>query len=252
MLPVYTRAVSGMQAAQDGLDITANNIANANTPGFDATDISLADLGYQDADPRNLVGVTTGTAQGAGAVVEATPRSGQFGTPVPTGNPLDVAIAGDGYLQVTSPGGGTAYMRLGTLRVDGAGRLTVAGNLLQPPITLPAGALNPHITATGAVQATVNGQVQTMGQIQLARFPNSQGLQPLGDSLYAATPTAGTVITGTPGQTGFGAFVVGSLEAARVDLSREMASLIIGERAFTLNARALQTVDAMIGDVTHR
>lgn len=252
MLPVYTRAVSGMQAAQDALDITANNIANANTPGFDASDPTLADLVYQNADPRDLVaGGTTGTAQGVGAVVEAVSRNGQFGQPVVTGNPMDVTITGDGYLQVARPDGSAAYTRLGRVRVDGTGRLTVAGMLLQPPITLPPGAQNPSITASGQVLADVNGQPQTVGQLQLTRFPNSEGLQSAGDSTYRATATAGPPLTGTPGQNGFGALFAGGLEAARVDLSREMAALIVTERAFSLNAHALQTVDAMVGVVTH-
>jgi flagellar basal-body rod protein FlgG len=252
MLPVYTRAVSGMQAAQDALDITANNIANVDTPGFDASEPSLADLVYQNADPRDLVaGGAAGTAQGVGAAVEAVSRSGQFGQPVLTGNAMDVTITGDGYFRVARPDGTAGYTRLGRVRVDGAGRLTIAGLLLQPPITLPAGAQNPSITATGQVMAEVNGQAQTIGQIQLTRFPNSEGLQSAGDSTYLATATAGAPLTGTPGQNGFGALFTGGLEAARVDLSREMAALIVTERAFSLNAHALQTVDAMVGVVTH-
>ncbi len=251
MLPVYTRAVSGMQAAQDALDVTANNIANANTPGFDAADPTLMDLDYQDADPRNLVtSSATNTVQGVGAVMEAAPRSGLFGQPITTGNPLDVAITGDGYFQVARPDGTTGYTRLGKLQQDGLGRLTIAGLLVQPPVTLPPGALEPVITPSGQVQAQINGVLQPVGQLQLMRFPNPQGLQAAGDSTYLATVSSGAPLRGTPGQPGFGQLLPGALEAPRVDLSREMAALIIGERTFTLNAHALQTVDAMVGDIT--
>nr|MBA3826893.1 flagellar hook-basal body complex protein [Ktedonobacterales bacterium] len=110
MLPVYTRAVAGMQAAQQEMDINANNIANVNTPGFDASDAILADLAYQNSDPRNLVTPgSAATVQGVGATVESTSRSGQFGQPVSTNNHLDVAITGDGYLQVQQLDGTTAY-----------------------------------------------------------------------------------------------------------------------------------------------
>jgi flagellar basal-body rod protein FlgG len=250
MLPAYTRAVSGMQTAQTALDINANNIANANTPGFDPSDPTLQDLTYQDTNPRDLVVANSTTLQGVGATVEATPRSGKFGSPVLTNNPLNVAIGGDGYLQVRQADGTAAYTRAGALQLDGQGRFTIAGLLVQPPVTVPAGATDPAILANGQVTATVGGKTQTIGQLQLTRFPNAEGLQAINNTLYTATATTGTPITGTPGQNGFGGLVVGALEASRVDLSREMANLIIGERAFSLNAHALQTVDAMIGDVT--
>ncbi len=250
MLPLYSRAVSGMEAAQQTLNITANNIANANTPGFDATDPSLQDLVYQFADPRDLVAGSTVTSQGAGTAIEATPRSGQFGQPVVTGRALDVAITGDGYLQVTRADGTTAYTRDGSLSTDGLGRFTISGNLLQPPITLPTGAADPQISSTGQVTATVQGQTQTVGQIQLTRFPDAQGLQATDGTLLMTTAATGTPIQGAPGSTGFGNLQSGALEAARVDLGREMAALIVGDRAFGLDSRTLQTEDRMIGDVT--
>lgn len=254
MLPVYARAVSGMQTAQATLDINANNIANANTVGFDASDSTLQDLVYQDANARGLV--VTGdptTMQGVGVTVETTSRSGQFGQPMPTGNPLDVTIAGDGFFAVTRADGTAGYTRAGRLSFDGKGQLNIGGLLVQPPLTLPPGATDPTVSAAGQVMAaSAGGPPQVIGQIQLTRFPNTQGLQSADGTAYTATATAGTPITGTPGQNGFGGFVIGTLEAARVDLSREMATLILGERAFTLNARALQTVDRMVGDVTKR
>ncbi len=253
MLPVYNRAVAGMQAAQQEMDINANNIANVNTPGFDASDAILADLAYQNSDPRNLVTPgSAATVQGVGATVESTSRSGQFGQPVSTNNPLDVAITGDGYLQVQQLDGTTAYTRAGMLRLDGLGRFTVGGALVQPPVTLPQGALNPVIAPDGTVTATTPSGQQAIGRIGLVRFPNAQGLRAIGDTLYGATPTAGAPITGRPGDAGFGLLLPGALESARVDMSREMANLIVAERSFTLNARDLQTIDRMVGDVTRR
>jgi flagellar basal-body rod protein FlgG len=253
MLPVYNRAVAGMQAAQQELDVNANNIANINTPGFDASDPILTDLAYQNADPRNLVTPgSAATVQGVGSTVESVSRSGQFGQPIVTNNPTDVAITGDGYLRVQQLDGTTAYTRAGMLRLDGQGRFTIDGSILQPPVTLPQGALNPVIAPDGTVTATTPTGQQAIGRIQLVRFPNAQGLQSIGNTLYATTPTAGAPLQGNPGDPGFGQLLPGALEAARVDMSHEMANLIVAERSFTLNARDLQTIDRMVGDVTHR
>jgi flagellar basal-body rod protein FlgG len=252
MFPAYASAVSGVQASQQALNITANNIANVNTPGFDASDPTLEDLIYQQTDARNLVNGATTTTLGAGAHVENAPRSLQPGAPQETGNPLDVAITGDGYLPVLQTNGATGYTRLGAIRLDAQGRFTVNGLLLQPPITVPANATNPTIVGNGQVTAITPTGQQVIGQIQLARFINEQGLQAVGSTIFIPTAASGSPITGIPTQPGFGALQPGALEAARVDLAREMTSLIISERAFGLNSRALQAIDQIIGDVTKR
>jgi flagellar basal-body rod protein FlgG len=253
MLPIYASPVSGLQASQQSLDITANNIANADTPGFDSADPVIEDLIYQGTDARDLVAsnVTT-TSLGVGARLEAAPRALQPGSPVVTGNPLDVAITGDGYLQVQQPGGTLAYTRAGMIRLDGQGRLTIQGAIVQPPITLPPGASSPFITNGGQVTATTPTGQQVIGQIQLARFINEQGLQAVGSTLYVPTVASGPPIVGNPLSPGFGGLQAGALEAARVDLSKEMSALIVAERAYGLDSRVLQTVDHMVGDVTSR
>lgn len=250
MLPVYSNAVSGLQASQQSMDITANNIANVNTMGFDASDPTVEDLIYQNADARSLIDTTGTTALGVGARLNGAPRSLQPGAPVPTGNPLDVSITGDGFLQVLQTDGTIGYTRLGAIRLDAQSRFTVNGLLLQPPITLPPNSSEPFITQTGQVTVQTPTGQQVAGQIQLARFPNTQGLQAMGDTVYAVSASSGGPILGTPTQPGFGGLQPGALEAARVDLGREMSALIIAERSYGLNARALQTVDRMVGDVT--
>lgn len=251
MLPVYSSAVSGLQASQAAMDTISNNVANADTPGFDASDPTLADLTYQNFDPRLLVSSTaTQMALGAGARFDIAPRSLQPGAPMDTGNPLDVTITGDGYLQVRQTDGTTGYTRLGALRPDATGRLTIGGLLVQPPITLPPGAEHVTIGAAGQIAATVNGQPQTVGTLQFARFINPQGLLATTNTIYAATGDSGPPIVGAPATTGFGGVQSGTLEAARVDLGRQMSILILAERAYGLDARALQAIDRMVGDVT--
>lgn len=252
MQPIYTRAVSGLQAAQQTMDIVANNLANSNTPGFDAALPDIADLVYQTVDPRDLLSGVATTPVGVGAQVDATPRSQIPGPPQTTNNPLDVVIAGGGYLQVQQANGQAAYTRAGMIRVDAQGRLNVQGMLLQPPITIPAGATDPTIQADGVVKVNSFGSPLAIGQIQLARFANEQGLQARDGTLLLPSADSGPPILGTPGQPGFGTLQTGMIEGARVDLSREMAAMIIAERAFGLNSRTLQTVDRMLGDVTKR
>lgn len=252
MLPVYASAVSGMQASQQALDITSNNIANANTPGFDASDPTIEDLLYQQTDARSLVSSVIATTLGAGAHVQGAPRSLQPGAPQVTGNPLDVSVAGDGYLAVQQPNGTTGYTRLGAIRVDGQGRFTINGQILQPPITMPPNSTSPFIVANGQVSAMTPTGQQVIGQVELARFINEQGLQSIGSTVFMPTASSGPPITGTPTQPGFGGLQPGTLEAARVDLSREMTALIVSERAFGLNSKSLQAIDSMVGDVTKR
>lgn len=252
MMPVYSSAVSGLQASQSSMDITANNIANVDTPGFETADPSIEDLIYQNTDARNLVTSGQSASIGVGSRLEGAPRSMQPGSPMVTGNPLDVAITGDGFLPVAQPDGTAGYTRSGTIRIDGQGRFTVNGLILQPAITMPPGASEPFIGADGQVTASTPTGQQVIGQIHLARFRNTQGLQSMGETVFAASASSGAPLNGTPGQPGYGRLQAGALEASRVDLGSEMANLITAERAYGLNSRALQAVDRMLGDVTKR
>lgn len=251
MLPIYSRAVSGMQASQKLLDITANNIANVDTMGFNASDPTITDLAYQITDARELVGASAATSVGVGTHVEGTPRTTQPGSPVITGNPLDTVITGGGFFQVQLPDGSAAYTRQGAMRIDAQGRFNIDGNFIVPAITVPSSASNVSIAANGQVTASLASGPTILGQLQLARFPNEQGIQAIGNTLYTATVASGTPIIGLPSQVGFGGILAGALEAAHVDIGREMARLIVGERSFQFNSKALQTADSMLGDITH-
>ncbi len=253
MLPIYSSSVSGMESSQQVLNITSNNIANVDTFGFDASDPIVTDLIYQGVDPRNLVNSTyaNSSAIGVGSQLQSTSHAQIPGSPVATGNPLDVTIGGDGYFQTLQPNGTMGYTRLGALRFDGAGNLNINGALVQPPITLPSGASEVTVTSAGEITAQVSGQQQNIGQLQLARFINPQGLSAIGSTTYAATVDSGKPITGTPFQNGFGGLIPNTLEAPRVDLSKEMANMIVSERSFQLNAQSLQTINAMLAEITH-
>lgn len=245
-------AASGMQAQQTALDTAAHNMANVQTPGFKVRRAAIVDLPPSDETlaVRDASGATATETRSIGQGVTVGAVLGSFtpGALLPTGRPLDVAITGDGFFQVTLPDGRLAYTRDGALQLDGEGRLLTANGLpLSPPITLPAGAQRVVIASDGRVVVEdSNGGRQEVGQLTLARFVNPEGLESLGESLFVATPASGEPIVGVPGQDGLGSLAAGSLEASNVDVSEEMVRVLQAQRAYQVNLRALQTVDEML------
>jgi len=164
-----------------------------------------------------------------------------------TGNPLDIAIAGDGFLQVTMPNGDLRYTRDGSLLINGIGQLvTSSGYTLQPSITIPEGS-TVTIEKDGGVNVTdPSGTQSVVGTIQLARFPNASGLSSEGDNLYAETQASGTPTTGTAGDNGFGTIQAGFLEKSNVQMVTELVNLITAQRAYEINSRAIRAGDEML------
>ncbi|HLH25568.1 MAG TPA: flagellar hook basal-body protein [Chloroflexota bacterium] len=257
MWSTFRVAASGLQAQERALDVTSNNLANLQTVGYKSRRAAVVDtppgtttfaLPGQDGGlsmgRRDLgQGVTLG-----GVVTNLAPGAVQA-----TGRGLDVAIAGDGLLAVSLPDGRTAYTRAGALTVDGAGRLvTGSGALVAGGITVPAGATDLQIEADGRVTAAIGGASrQELGQLQLVRFTNPDGLQAVGSNLLVATDAAGAMQTGAPGSDGLGALVPGSLEASNVDPGREIVRVLQAQRAYAVNLRALKTVDEMLQDANN-
>jgi flagellar basal-body rod protein FlgG len=166
-----------------------------------------------------------------------------------TGNSLDVAVNGNGFLQVQQPDGTTAYTRDGSLQIDANGQLVTAnGAHLTPAITLPPGAKSITIGSDGTVSAIVSGQAapQQVGQLQLASFPNPAGLQAIGQNLYTETVSSGTPTAGTPGNNGLGVLSQGYVETSNVNVVEELVNMIQTKRAFEINSKAVQTSDQML------
>jgi flagellar basal-body rod protein FlgG len=167
-----------------------------------------------------------------------------------TGYPLDLAIMGEGFLQIDVGGGRTGYSRSGLLTTDQKGRISTAGgHRLVPPVTVPTGATQLRITAGGEIRATIAGQTRTVGQIELARFMNPSGLISIGDNLLAESQTSGPPITGSPGSPGMGLLVQGALEASNVDLATEYVTDILSHLQLKANLGALKTEDEMLGNI---
>ena len=244
-------ASSGLQAQQRALDVSANNLANTRTTGFKSRRVNLVDVKPAEATfgtPGNAAPAQVGEGVDVGAILP----NWAPGSPMPSEHPLDVAIAGDGFLQVTLPDGRTAYTRDGAIRVDADGQLGIGPGRLNPPIALPPGAANPAIAPNGQVTAEITpGDRQVIGQIELARFPNPDGLEATGENMFVATPAAGAPVVGAPGADGLGALVPGHLESANVDAAEELVRVMTAQRAYSINLRLLRTADELLQEAAN-
>lgn len=251
-------AATGMLAQQMNVEVIANNIANVNTTGFKRQRAEFQDLLYQDLLRAGTNSSETGTVVpsgiqiGLGVKPAAVYRITEQGNLVITDNDLDLAINGKGYFAIELPSGETAYTRSGALARSADGDLVNAnGFIVQPGITIPANALSITINAQGAVSVAIEGQTapQSIGQIQLATFPNEAGLQAMGDNLFLETTASGLATLGSPGSAGFGDIQQGALETSNVNVVAEITNLITAQRAYEMNSRVIQASDEMLSSV---
>jgi flagellar basal-body rod protein FlgG len=250
-------AATGMVAQETKLDTIANNLANANTTGYKRQDAEFEDLLYQNvrsATPNASGGAApAGTQVGSGVRVVTTSRAFAQGPIQQTGNPLDVAIEGSGFIGVTRASGEIAYSRAGNLKVDAQGRLcTNDGLAVEPPITVPTDATAVTIAPDGTVSALSAGQraPTQLGQLQLITFPNPNGLSALGHNLYSATLASGEPVSGTPGTDGRGTLLQGAVEGSNVEMVSEMVGLIRTQRAYEINSKVISAADDMLRNAT--
>lgn len=260
MQSLYT-AATGMAAQQLNIDTISNNLANVSTTGFKKQRVDFQDLLYLNLRPSGTptspeTNVPAGIEIGEGVRPVATQRIFTEGSIQNTNNPLDILIQGnESFFQVTLPNGQMAYTRDGSFTRDSTGNIvTFAGYFLDPPIQIPADTESIQITPTGQVMATISGnsqQATQIGQLELARFINPAGLNAIGGNLYQQTAASGEPILGTPGSTGFASVLQGSLEASNVDVVDEMVNLIVAQRAYELNSKAVSTSDNMLSNIAN-
>ncbi|MCB0281068.1 MAG: flagellar basal-body rod protein FlgG [Calditrichae bacterium] len=244
-------AALGMTAQQLNVDVIANNLANVNTTGFKKSSIEFQDLLYETMQTGNRDGRDgnenpSGIQIGLGNRPIATYRSFSEGTISQTGNSLDLAITGNGFFQVEMPDGSQAYTRDGALKVNAQGNIvTNSGLKLIPDISVPENVNGIQITEDGVVKVTLNGETdpQELGQIDLATFMNPAGLEAVGSNLFVATESSGEPLFGTPGEDGMGMLYQGYLEKSNVDVAQEMINLIVAQRAYEINSKAIKTAD---------
>lgn len=247
MLRALSTAATGMIGQQNYLDVISNNIANVNTSGFKKSRVEFQDMLSQVVKTPGAM-INQGTFQpvgidyGLGVKTAATTRVFSQGTAISTDRNLDIAIQGEGFLQVMKPDGTLAYTRDGSLKLDSMGQLcTTDGYLIQPQTSIPADAKEIDITEDGNISVSVGKDTtQTIvGTLQLARFQNPSGLLSIGHNLYVETAGSGNPIQDTPGQNGMGTISQGFLEGSNVQVVEELIGLIKAERAFESNSKII-------------
>lgn len=249
---LYT-AATGMEAMEHKLDVIANNIANIGTIGFKKDRANFEDLFYryqavpgsEQVEPSTGVGIQTGV----GTRVSSVQTNFRQGSMEETNRALDVAIEGEGFLQVVGPNGEQQYTRSGNLSINRDGTLVVGsanvGRRIEPQINLPQNVTSIQITSDGVLSVLQEGATEfvPVQTLQLARFPNPEGLLKLGDNLYGMSDASGQANINNPGQPGFGLLRQGYLEASNVEPVRELIDLIQAQRNIELNSKIVQAGD---------
>jgi flagellar basal-body rod protein FlgG len=258
MIPSLWIAKTGLDAQQTQLDVISNNLANVSTNGFKQSRAVFQDMLYQTlrdpgAQSSEQTQLPTGLQIGTGVKPVATERIFTQGNIQQTGNALDVAIQGAGFLQVLMPDGTTAYTRDGSMQTNAQGQLvTLTGYPIQPSITIPNNATAITISADGVVSVNTPGNVNasTVGTLQLANFINPAGLNSLGQNLYQETAASGTPTTNPPGTNGIGTLAQGYVETSNVDVAEQLVDMIQTQRAYELNSKSISTSDQMLQALT--
>lgn len=254
---LYT-AATGMTSLETKLDVIANNLANVNTTGFKRGRANFEDLFYRQIklpgtlDSQNNL-TPTGIAVGLGSRVQSTQTDFSQGAFQTTNNPYDVAISGPGFFQVTDPSTNQImYTRAGNFSMNAQGQLVIGsasiGRVVSPAINFPTDTVDFTIGQDGQVSVRQAGQTafSNLGQLQLAKFLNPEGLLHMGENLYAETPASGSPNAAVPGQQGLGTLQQSMLELSNVEPVRELVDLITTQRAFELNSQAVQAGDQLL------
>lgn len=247
-------ARTGLDAQQTSLDVIANNLANVSTNGFKRARPVFEDLLYQTlrqpgAQSSQSTQIPSGLQLGTGARPVSTARIHTQGSLQQTGNDLDIAIDGAGFLQVLLPDGTTAYTRDGSFQKDNQGQIvTASGYALQPSVTIPPNALTVTISKDGVVTVTQPGSTAPtqVGTLQLATFVNVGGLQSIGENLFLETASSGSPTPSTPGNNGAGVLNQRYVETSNVNVAEELVSMIQTQRAYELNSKVVSTSDQML------
>ena len=241
-----------MDAQQLMVDTIANNLANVNTTGFKRSNINFQDLLYlkiREAGREVTAGVTapSGLEVGTGVRVASTNRVFAQGQLERTGGELHLAIQGDGFLEVTLPGGEKRYTRDGALQMDAEGQVVTAeGLIVSPGITIPQETTSIDIGSDGTVSVQTPTGNQVVGTLELYRFPNPAGLSSEGGNLYRETEASGAATSGNPGEEGYGSILSKYLERSNVEMVSELVNLIQAQRGYEINSRCIRAGDNML------
>lgn len=252
-------AATGMSAQAMRVEVISNNLANMSTTGYNARRAEFADLHYQQATRAGTINAADGTVVPTGVQLGLGVRPASVtilvaqGSLAATGGDLDLAIDGNGYLEVQLPSGLSAYTRDGGLKRSADGLIVTSdGYPVVPEITIPSDARSLSVSADGEVYAYFNDRVEPelLGQFTLATFSNVKGLEATGSNLFLETAASGPPLVSVPGVDGLGTLRQGYLEDSAVDAVKELTDLIEAQRGYELNAKVITAADQMLGATT--
>ncbi|EKD42155.1 MAG: hypothetical protein ACD_73C00298G0002 [uncultured bacterium] len=252
-------AATGMDAQEARIGSISNNLANINTTGFKSDHVAFEDLIYdqvQTPGSKNSSNTTApiGIQVGHGTRLVGVYKHFTQGELMQTSRELDVAVEGNGFLQVTMDDGTPAYTRDGSIRLNADGQLvTSRGYAIEPAITIPADATSVTIGRDGVISATTPGATTASeaGQLQLVIFQNPSGLKAIGQNMYQETTASGTATSTTPGTSGAGTISQGFLENSNVNVAEELINMIIAQRSYEANSKVMQTSNEMMRTSTN-
>jgi flagellar basal-body rod protein FlgG len=251
MMDALYIAATGMHAEQAQLDTISNNLANMNTAAFKRSSVTFDDLLYREAvSSSSAVDRATNSLQvGMGTGIASISKDFSVGDLRATGNPLDVAIRGLGFLEVDLGNGEFGFSRNGSMKVDADGYLAmVSGQRLSTNIQIPPDATDVFIDKEGAVSVRINGEQELLevGRIELVNFLNPTSLEPIGENLYVSTDESGSPMFSVPGEDGTGGIAQGFLEGSNVNMVEEMMTLVVTQRAYEVNSQVIRATDEML------
>jgi flagellar basal-body rod protein FlgG len=243
-----------MDAQKLNIDVIANNLANVNTVGFKRSRADFQELIYQNIKTAGATSaegsqIPSGIQVGLGVKPVAVQKIFDQGDFAKTDNSLDFVVEGDGFFQITMPDGTIAYSRSGAFKLDSEGRIVNSdGYALEPAISVPSDTTSITVSSDGKISVTQAGGTTPTeaGQIELARFINPGGLKAIGKNLFVTTGSSGEATTGNPGAEGLGTIAQGYLEMSNVNIVQEMVNMIVSQRAYEINSKAVQTSDEML------
>lgn len=245
---------NSLKTTQQWINTISGNIANMQTPAYKKTDVNFVEM--ISAPITDAQELTSDNVQSniLGAQIGSTTVNFNQGQIKQTGNPMDVAINGGGFLEVTLPDGSLGYTRLGKLKLSADGDLAlIDGSKLSSSISVPSNATKVMIAENGKLTAELDGgkEVVELGELALANIPSPEYLSHVGGGIYKVTPNSGDAVVGPAGQNGTGTIAQGYIEGANVDLIEEMSSLMVAQRAYQINARLLQVTDQVMETINN-
>lgn len=249
---IFGVAQTALSTIQTAIINSSNNLANANTPAFKKNQPTFEDLAYQvinqpGSPTTDTTNTPSGIVMGSGVKLADNRKIYSQGPLTNTDNSLDIAIVGDGFLQVQIPNQTElGYTRAGSLQLNEQGQLVMPnGYLINPTITIPPGTTKISISQDGVVSVTNETATEQVGTIELSTFTNPQGLLPVGENLYKATLSSGTLTTGTPTTVGLGKIQQGAIENSNVNVVEEMVNLLELQREFEISSKTITTAAEM-------